>query len=292
MRVGGRSMGVAVPERWSWRRDTGLALLIGLAYALGSEIAAAWFEADGTNASFFPAAGVTMAAVIALEVRWWPSVMVGAGVAEVLVDLSHDLPFDSSLAYAGANLKARTRKAKAVDQAGRGAAFAQYGLAVGQVAFGAAPGANEVCVFQRGQQLHRLHGQRGDGAALRAGAVGIERHARSTTQHQIAACHLAAVDAAALDAEAPCHEARHRLGHRHQGAARGQGRHLPELAGRRRRVTGTYERDGRGGRRRVDGHGGEDGSDTGEAADVVDAAQRVVELVDHERADQAEREAG
>ena len=93
-----------MPERWSWRRAIGLALLIGLAYALGSEIAAAWFEADGTNASFFPAAGVTMAAVIALEVRWWPSVMVGAGVAEVLVDLAHDLPFDVSLAYAGANL--------------------------------------------------------------------------------------------------------------------------------------------------------------------------------------------
>ena len=97
-------MGVAVPERWSWRRAVGLALLIGVAYALGSEIAAAWFDADGANASFFPAAGVTMAAVVALDTRWWPSVMVGAGVAEVLVDLSHDLPFDVSVAYAGANL--------------------------------------------------------------------------------------------------------------------------------------------------------------------------------------------
>lgn len=97
-------MGVAVPERWSWWRAVGLALLIGVAYALGSEIAEAWFDADGANASFFPAAGVTMAAVVALDMRWWPSVMIGAGVAEVLVDLSHDLPFDVSTAYAGANL--------------------------------------------------------------------------------------------------------------------------------------------------------------------------------------------
>ena len=97
-------MGVAMPEKWSWRRAVALAVLVGLAYALGSEIAAAWFDADGANASFFPAAGVTMAAVIALDTRWWPSVIVGAGVAEVLVDLSHGLSFETSIAYAGANL--------------------------------------------------------------------------------------------------------------------------------------------------------------------------------------------
>lgn len=97
-------MGVAMPERWGWRRAVGLAVLVGLAYALGSEIAAAWFDADGTNASFFPAAGVTMAAVIALDTRWWPSIIVGAGVAEVLVDLSNDLSIEAALGYAGANL--------------------------------------------------------------------------------------------------------------------------------------------------------------------------------------------
>lgn len=91
-------------QRWSLGRALGLVLAVAVAYGVFSDMAYQWFDANGTNASFFPAAGVTMAALVALGRRWWPSVVVGALVAEVVVDLLHDLSFAAALGYAGANL--------------------------------------------------------------------------------------------------------------------------------------------------------------------------------------------
>jgi uncharacterized protein YeaO (DUF488 family) len=73
--------------------------------------------------------------------------------------------------------------------------------------------------------------ERGDGVAVDARAVGIERIAPAAAEHEVAARHLPAVDAAALDAQAPDHEVRQRLGHHHHGMARAQRHCLAELGG-------------------------------------------------------------
>ena len=91
-------------DEWTPLRALCMMIVVGLAYAAGSQMSYEWFAADGTSASFFPAAGVTMAALLTLDRRWWPSVLVGVGSAEVLIDLTHHLTLTQSLAYAGANL--------------------------------------------------------------------------------------------------------------------------------------------------------------------------------------------
>lgn len=91
-------------DEWTPLRALCMMIVVGLAYAAGSQMSYEWFAADGTSASFFPAAGVTMAALFTLDRRWWPSVLVGVGSAEVLIDLTHHLTLTQSLGYAGANL--------------------------------------------------------------------------------------------------------------------------------------------------------------------------------------------
>ncbi len=91
-------------DGWSLARAVAVLAAVGGAYASLSELAYRWFDADGTSASFFPAAGVTLAALVTLRRRWWPSVLLGAGLAEVLLDVAHDIPWNASIKYAGANL--------------------------------------------------------------------------------------------------------------------------------------------------------------------------------------------
>ncbi|MEZ5098273.1 MAG: MASE1 domain-containing protein [Thermoleophilia bacterium] len=81
----------------------GLAATVAGAYALGSQIAYWWFGATGVNASFFPAAGVTVAALVLTDRRRWPVVLAAAATAEVAVDLAHGLGIGASLGYAAAN---------------------------------------------------------------------------------------------------------------------------------------------------------------------------------------------
>jgi serine/threonine-protein kinase RsbW len=81
-----------------------LFVLVAGGYALGSELAFSWFGADGTSSSFFPAAGVTLAALVVVAKRQWPIVLVAAGSAEFLIDLSHDLSAEASAGYVLANL--------------------------------------------------------------------------------------------------------------------------------------------------------------------------------------------
>lgn len=77
---------------------------VAAAYAVGSHLSYTWFGADGLGASFFPAAGVTMAALLMLPRRMWPVVLVAAGTAEFVLDLLHDLGPAAAAGYTLANL--------------------------------------------------------------------------------------------------------------------------------------------------------------------------------------------
>ena len=58
-----------------------LAVLAG--YATGSQLSFSWFGADGVNSSFFPAAGVTVAALLLVGRRHWIVVLAAAATAEI-----------------------------------------------------------------------------------------------------------------------------------------------------------------------------------------------------------------
>lgn len=91
-------------SRVHWARWLSVAAVVACAYGLGSQLAFAWFAAVGLNASFFPAAGVTIGAMIVLERRDWPAVIAGAALAELVVDLAHGIPLAATLGYVLANL--------------------------------------------------------------------------------------------------------------------------------------------------------------------------------------------
>lgn len=80
-----------------------VAVVVGVPYAVGSLLSFSWFNAGGMGATFFPAAGVTLAALLLLERRWWPAAVAGAATAEVFLDRVHDLSWQASAGYALAN---------------------------------------------------------------------------------------------------------------------------------------------------------------------------------------------
>ncbi len=86
------------------RRRALLFIAVAVAYAAGSQLSYSWFGADGTNASFFPAAGVALAALVITSRRDWPLVALAAGGAELALDLWHDIGVVPSLGYVVANL--------------------------------------------------------------------------------------------------------------------------------------------------------------------------------------------
>jgi serine/threonine-protein kinase RsbW len=89
----------ALTRHWAF-----LFVAVAGAYAVGSQLSFSWFGADGTNASFFPAAGVTLGALVLVERRRWPVVLVAAGLAELSLDLYHDIELAPTLGYVLANL--------------------------------------------------------------------------------------------------------------------------------------------------------------------------------------------
>src|SRR5512134_1436271 len=78
--------------------------VVAVSYAVGSQLAFSWFGADATNASFFPAAGVTVGALVLVSRRRWPIVLLAAGLAELTLDLYHDIDLLPTLGYVAANL--------------------------------------------------------------------------------------------------------------------------------------------------------------------------------------------
>lgn len=67
--------------------DITLFAVVAAAYAVGYVLAWKWFSAPGQGASFFPPAGVTLAALVLVRRRRWPVVLAAAVSAELVLDL-------------------------------------------------------------------------------------------------------------------------------------------------------------------------------------------------------------
>jgi serine/threonine-protein kinase RsbW len=77
--------------------------LVAAGYVLGYKLAQNWFSAEGQHASFFPAAGVTLAALVLVpRVRWW-IVLAAAASSEIVLDLWNGTSLLASGGYALAN---------------------------------------------------------------------------------------------------------------------------------------------------------------------------------------------
>jgi serine/threonine-protein kinase RsbW len=88
------------------RTRAGAALLFALVafgYVLGYQLASRWFSAEDQGASFFPAAGVTLAALVLTRRRLWPVVLAAAALSEITLDLWNGTDVVASMGYALAN---------------------------------------------------------------------------------------------------------------------------------------------------------------------------------------------
>jgi serine phosphatase RsbU (regulator of sigma subunit)/integral membrane sensor domain MASE1 len=82
-----------------WR----LLALVAVAYAAGSTFCFLVLEAPSALAVFFPPAGVTLAALVLTRRRWWPWILVTAGLTEAVIDLFHDMSLVSAVGFALTN---------------------------------------------------------------------------------------------------------------------------------------------------------------------------------------------
>jgi serine phosphatase RsbU (regulator of sigma subunit)/integral membrane sensor domain MASE1/anti-sigma regulatory factor (Ser/Thr protein kinase) len=168
---------------WQVRRKVGILLAVSLAYAFGSQLAFLWFNANGVNASFFPSAGVTLAALALTRVRDWPAVLAGAALAEVALDLHHGIGLGPTAGYTLANLIEPTvgalllrRFVPRLDLVRTADLIRFVGCAViGGPAVGAAVGATNNSLLDGGDDWARFAGQwwigDGLGVLVVAGAV-------------------------------------------------------------------------------------------------------------------------
>jgi len=85
------------------RRHLTIAVLVAVAYAAGAQLAYSWFGA-GVYPVFFPAAGVTLSALVLTPRGAWPYVVAGACTAELAVDLAHGSDIAPALGWAAANV--------------------------------------------------------------------------------------------------------------------------------------------------------------------------------------------
>ncbi|MGW4527718.1 SpoIIE family protein phosphatase [Amycolatopsis sp. NPDC004378] len=92
-------------EAWTRRRG-GLALqclVVGGGYVAGSQLAFAVLDATGAGPTFFPSAGLTVAALCLLPRRAWPAVCASIAAAELVVDLGEGLAPLAATGFAAAN---------------------------------------------------------------------------------------------------------------------------------------------------------------------------------------------
>ena len=85
-------------------RGIPLFALTAATYVLGYELASNWFSAENQGASFFPSAGVTLAALVLVPRRQWPIVLAAAATAELALDLANGVGVLASAGYTLANV--------------------------------------------------------------------------------------------------------------------------------------------------------------------------------------------
>jgi serine phosphatase RsbU (regulator of sigma subunit)/integral membrane sensor domain MASE1 len=102
-----RPAGIADGVPWAtagWVRSLIVAAGTAIAYGCGSFVAFEWFQAgSGLGPTFFPAAGLTLAALVLLPGRLWPAALAGIVAGEIGSDLLQGLSAPAALGFAVAN---------------------------------------------------------------------------------------------------------------------------------------------------------------------------------------------
>ena len=81
------------------------AVAVGGLYAIGAMLSYRYLSVPGSGASFFPAAGITLAALLSTPRRLWPYWLAAVAIAEIVVDLEHNhLTVFMALGFALANV--------------------------------------------------------------------------------------------------------------------------------------------------------------------------------------------
>lgn len=92
------------PDRLGPWRIPGLFLVVAVAYAAGSQLALLLIEASGLQGVLFIPSGITVAFLLRLPRRHWWVVLLGAGVAEFVMDVASGFMVSQSLGFAAANV--------------------------------------------------------------------------------------------------------------------------------------------------------------------------------------------
>lgn len=112
MSTAGISSPAAKPGLWERRADMparehfGLlakACLLGCLYAVGALLPFWFLDAPDAGVAFFPAAGLTLSALLRSPARTWPLWLVTVGIAELSVDLTQGQSIGMGLGFALAN---------------------------------------------------------------------------------------------------------------------------------------------------------------------------------------------
>jgi integral membrane sensor domain MASE1 len=85
-------------------RIVAVAAVVGGLYAVGAVLTYRYLSAPGAGASFFPPAGITLAALLATRRRDWWIFLLAVGIAEIAVDLGHGQTVFMALGFAVANV--------------------------------------------------------------------------------------------------------------------------------------------------------------------------------------------
>jgi signal transduction histidine kinase len=80
------------------------AAVVGGLYALGAVLTYRYLSAPGAGASFFPPAGISLAALLATPRRYWWMFLLAVGIAEMTVDLTHGQTMFMALGFGLANV--------------------------------------------------------------------------------------------------------------------------------------------------------------------------------------------
>lgn len=89
-------------RHWRWNPPVRIAIFVAC-YALGSLVAYSLIDLSAAGAVFFPAAGVSVAALVLSPRSQWPAILAAIVVTEFVIDSLQGQPLWASLGFAAAN---------------------------------------------------------------------------------------------------------------------------------------------------------------------------------------------